>query len=287
MPKRAAKNSNRRSQKAARGRYGPFSAGRQYVPRNLFGGGGGGGGGGLFGGQPVAQNMGALVGSAVTRSGLLKEANHRHVINILSDSTAQLTIDATAGGVAQFNTSLVPASPNLSMQFSLDGVTLFLGGIQAFTCALPGKSTLVGMYDTYQIQKIDVIMYVSGMATENDPGAGILAVQPIIVYAPDSDDASSTNRDDLLQYSTASIVQPTTAKPLAVTIKPAASVQMYASLVSTGYGRVFSPDLNVSSSNIPHYGLKMCADLMRSTAAGTHAQITFMFRYHLLMKATR
>jgi len=248
----------------------------------------GAGGGGLFGGggaQAVAPGMAALMRRRPGRS-LLKEASHKHVITMLSDTSFPISITSNADGQPSF-VAAGQSSANLSMEFSLDGAQIAIGGTNAVFCPLPGKATLVAMYDVYQIDSVDIRMFTANNATENDPQSGTPPIQPLFVVAPDTDDSANTTREDLLQYSTAQVVQPGTGNPLAISIKPAAAVQMYASLVSAGYGRVFSPELDMGNSNVPHYGVKMCCDVLRVPTAQVHAWVNFQIVYHLTCKSTR
>lgn len=223
------------------------------------------------------------------RSRTTNELSHKHVVTILSSSTNYIQVGNDAAGSPSFACPGGGSSPNLSMAFSLDGVQIYLGGAGGFACALPGKLTLTAMYDEYQIDHIEITMFVNNLASNDQVGVspGLNNVQPIFIAAPDTDDAGSTNRDDLLQYSTVQTFQPTPGKPMVCRIKPAAAVQMYATLVNSGYGRKFSPSLNCSYTNVQHYGFKMCCDGFRAPNNLINCAVDFQFKYFMTFKSTR
>lgn len=243
--------------------------------------------GGYLGfGLPVGNSASDIIASSSgTRP--IRELVHKHVVNMLSDSTSLMYIESTASGTAQFVGTGFGSSPNISMSFSLDGATIYFGGASPMLCPLPGKATLTAMYDVYKLDAVEVFMFIGSNAIENDLGAGLAAIQPMILFAPDTDDANNTTRDDLLQYSTAQLVQPTLGKPLYINVKPAAQINMTHLPGTSGLGRVFSPELNMASTSTPHYGLKLNCGLMKSIAVESHCQIGFAFKFHLTCKSTR
>ncbi|AXQ66166.1 MAG: capsid protein [Cressdnaviricota sp.] len=229
------------------------------------------------------------------------ESIHRHTVCCSSSSTAVMYVNYPASGVATFAVSPLIQSQNLSIQFSLATVDIFLGGVAALSVPVPNTAELQAMYDTYQLAQVEIRMYLGANDSKtglDDTGiAGAVNYNsnwplPIVGYAPDTDDAANTSITQLQQYSTYKQLQPIAGKPLVTRIVPACAGGVWNGPVRSGYTRLTRQDVNVANPGVPHYGLKMCVDGMKSTAgaAGTGEVASLMsmfFKLHFVMKNTR
>jgi len=247
--------------------------------------------GGYLGfGLPVARDSSDVIGS-LSNGRPIRELVHKHTVSLLSDSITTISVASQgASGVVNWvlgTNNGIGAHPNMQMSFSLDGVAIYLAGVAQVNIPLPGKATLLAMYDVYRIDSVEVTMYIGGLAVTDDLSVVKAAVQPLFLMATDTDDAQDTGRDSLLQYSTCQIIQPVTGKPIYVKIKPAAQIMMTHLPVTSGLGRVFSPELNMASTSTPHYGLKLCAGLGKTDDIDNQFAITFAYKFNLTCKSTR
>lgn len=234
----------------------------------------------------------------VPRPRINSERAHRHVVT-LATSTAglqfspKLAIYSDANGTPSFYNPGVtggPSSPNLSMSFSLDEMQIFIGGTLANTVLVPNSPELQVLYDTYQIEKVDVAVYFGNTESlaSGDSQLGAQWIMPLIGYAPDTDDAGNTSITQLQQYSTYKVHQ--TVAPLRCSIVPCARGAVQGSALSStasGYTRLQRQDIDIASPSAPHFGLKMCVDNLRANPNGINTLVSIQARMHFLMKATR
>lgn len=229
----------------------------------------------------------------VRRSSAAGELKHKHILNILSsEPTYGMGIQTSSTGQCQWSTSAGNIGTSLSFIFSLNQVRILVDGGVAVQIPVPGIAALLAMYDSYRIDQIDMEMYVGSMNCQDASLSGSQAqFQPIILMSPDTEDAANTPLNDLLQYSTTVVVQPTNGKPATMSIKPAAIVGYNADPggAVAGFGRKFSPTLAIATPDVGHFGIKMCSDMARTTNGSLrhYGNVTFRFRYHVTMMGTR
>lgn len=233
----------------------------------------------------------------VPRPRINGELAHRHIVtcsSTTSSSGSNMYIASTLGSPT-FNAGAIN-SPNMSMSWSLANMVIALGGVPAITIPLPNVAELQQLYDTFQIEKVEVTLFFG--ATESlvsgDAQLGVQWVMPLIGYAPDTDDASNTGITQLQQYSTYKCTQ--ASSPLKINIVPCSAGATFDPTSGTvpaqlGFTRLQRQDINVAYAGTPHYGLKFACDTFRSLPAGsTGGALTYVSvqsRLHLLMKATR
>ncbi len=218
---------------------------------------------------------------------------HRHVVCCSSSAATKLFINYAGG--AKFQAGLV-ASPNMSMQFSLGSVDVFLGGAAAFSVAVPGAATLASLYDTYQIEKVEYRIYLGANSSptgQEDTGiAGTINFDwdsplPIIGYAPDTDDANNTDLTDLQQFSNYKQAQPIAGRPMYGSLVPAVAGGVWNGPIRSGYTRLVRQDVNCANPGVPHYGLKACIDGLQAGANSNVCLASLYFKLHFVMKQTR
>lgn len=225
-------------------------------------------------------------GSMVPRNLLNGEKAHRHIVTCSSSTQVPIFINCPTSGVALFAISPfgTPSSPNLSINFSLADVVMSLGGIPALTIPNPSIAELQQLYDTFQIEKVEITVF-SGNTESTVTGEALTGynyVLPLIGHTPDTDDAGNTSLTQLQQYSTYKCEQLGVA-PLRMTVVPCIAGQTF----GTGYVRAQKQDVNVSYAATPHYGYKMAVDGFKSNPNTNNCILSFQFRIHYLMKTTR
>lgn len=194
-------------------------------------------------------------------------------------------------GVPEFtNMSGLAAGPNISMEFALTGVNIYINNTLAVNAAMPSNTEFSNLFDLYMIDKVDICPWATyssqGMAYPIGAGPGML---PFVCYAADDDDSSATGVTTLQQYDTCQYTNFSGLGPRdkLITIYPKYASQTYQTAVTTGYApkRGF---VNSTNSSVPHFGFKMALDdsAFTSTGATNLAIINFVFKYHLKLKGT-
>lgn len=234
----------------------------------------------------------------VPRPRLNGELAHRHVVTCSSTTGtggAQLFL-SNGAGVLNFvsNGPLgVNTSPNLSLSWSLAEMFVGIGGVPAIQIPVPNVAELQQLYDTFQIEKVELTMSFGNTESisAGEAQTGLNWVCPLIGHAPDIDDAANTNITQLQQYSTYKMHQST--DPLKVRFVPCPAGATYdptapaGGPAQIGFTRVQRQDINVAYAATPHYGYKMCVDTMRAQANGAVTLFSIQARVHFLMKNTR
>lgn len=217
----------------------------------------------------------------VPRPLLNREKGHRHVITCSTSPQEALLVANTAGGVSTFSGG-GRSSSNMSVTFSLSEVIIRLGGLTAITLNPPGFNELVNLYDTFQIEKVEMSIW-SG-CTESSTGAGntFTYTMPLIGHTVDMDDANNTSITNLQQYSTYRCSQLGQSVPLKSTFVPCVAGD-----VVSGQSRLQRQDVSTGFPNTPHYGYKLCVDGLHATLDTNTTLLSVQFRLHYLMKSTR
>lgn len=218
--------------------------------------------------------------SAVPRVRLNGEKAHRHVLTCSTSTQEIFYIQNSAGGVSNFITT-ARTGANVSVSFSLSEVILRIAGLTAITLAPSNFSELVALYDTYQIEKVELSLW-SG-TTEAGAAPGVATVTcPLIGHTVDMDDANNTPITSLQQYSTYRCDQLGNNKPIKATFVPCCAMD-----TTLGVSRGQKQDINTGFPNAPHYGYKLSVDGFHATDANVPTLLSMQFRIHYLMKSTR
>jgi len=221
----------------------------------------------------------------VPRPLLNGEMAHRHIVTMSSSTVNSVFIFCPTSGISIFQIpGAVPASSNLSLNFSLADTVISLGGFPALTVPNPSVAELQQLYDTFQIEKVEITVWSGNTESTvtGEPLTGQNYVLPLIGHAPDTDDAGNTSLTQLQQYSNYKCDQ-LGVKPLKATVVPCTAGTTF----GTGYTRLQKQDVNVSQAATPHYGYKMAVDGFRSNPNTVNCLLSFQFRIHYLMKSTR
>lgn len=232
----------------------------------------------------------------VPRPRLNGELAHRHVVTCASSTgpgSAPLLIQQIAGSL-QWVTGLTPASPNLSVSWSLAEMVIAIGGLTALRIAVPNVAELQQLYDMFQIEKVDITMSFGSQDSfvSNDINLGARHLIPLIGYSQDTDDAANTGITQLQQYSTYRMHQSDTQ--LKYSLVPCAAGTTFDPTAAgvpanLGFTRVQRQDINVAYAGTPHYGFKCAVDGMQANpnANFINTYVSIQSRIHFLMKNTR
>jgi len=222
----------------------------------------------------------------VPRPRINGEMAHRHICTSSTSNANQVFIRSPITGISEFSVSggAAPNSPNLSLNFSLAQTVVNLGGIPAFTVPNPSVAELQQLYDTFQIEKVEITVWCGNTESlvSGEPLSGIQYVLPLIGHTPDSDDDGNTSLSQLQQYSTYKCEQ-MGIRPIKAFVTPCVA----GSTFGGGFTRLQRQDVNVSQAATPHYGYKMAVDGFRSNPNINTTLLSFQFRIHYLMKCTR
>ena len=168
-----------------------------------------------------------------------------------------------------------------------------IGGVLADNVPVPNAGELQNLYDTFQIEKVEVTMFF-GKTGSNVEGTATLQgynyTLPLIGYAPDTDDQGNTSISQLQQYSNYKVHQ--SSSPLRMTVVPCAQFGLYDPIVAvppvqTGFARAQKQDVNTQYPSTPHYGVKFCADSFKGGMNDYNTLLSLQARIHFLMKSTR
>ena len=237
----------------------------------------------------------------VPRPRLNGELAHKHIVtlsNTTGNSNERLLMQYVSGQT-QFVSGPDPVtggfvtSPNMSISWSLAQMEIRLGGAAAINIPVPNTAELQALYDTFQIEKVDVtIFFGNNMSLVTaDTTAGYNWVLPLIGYAPDTDDNGNASFTALQQYSTFKVHQ--SASPLKKSLVPCPALQTSdaaGSFASGGYTRAQKLDIDCSYPDTPHNALKLSVDGLMGAPTGQNGAIgvlSVQSRIHFIMKGTR
>lgn len=189
-----------------------------------------------------------------------------------SNSDAGTTNPITVGGATTTNT---PAGTGES----------FGGNIKFMIDDLPGATDFTSLFDHYTIEQVDIeVNCLQNTAAVNVTNAD--NVMPSITYVPDFDDSAvPTTGASIREYQRARThTFRGSGKPLKFSIKPRTAVAVYRTAISSAYAAgAEGTALNLSYTDVPHYGIKFWVDNMAFdlTNPYTACDLQFRMKYHL------
>ena len=162
----------------------------------------------------------------------------------------------------------------LSFEFSLDQIYSY--------------SEFTTLFDKYRLDKVDVYIQMitnpdAQLVTNVTAGTNVNAATayinsnnwyPKMWYINDHDDSATTTIAAIKERVGVKccVLKPNVVKK--ITVKPAVAVQIYRTATTTGYGPKWGQYIDMSNTNVPHYGLKTVIDPLGLDPSGT-----FSFRY--------
>jgi len=183
----------------------------------------------------------------VPRPLLNREKAHRHILTCSTSTQEALYILNNTGGVADFVTA-AQTGANLSLTFSLSEVVVRISGLTAITLAPSNFSELVALYDTFQIEKVEISLWSSTSQASAQSGNNPF-LMPLIGHCPDTDDANNTSLTSLQQYAQYKCEQLGQSRPLKVSVVPCPQ-----GTVTSVRTRLQKQDINTGFPATPHHG---------------------------------
>lgn len=175
---------------------------------------------------------------------------------------------------------------DMQFVFSLQGVSIYIGGVYNTYLGLPNNSELTALYDQYRIDWVECQFFFNGnMSNVTSPSVSL----PIMYLCKDYDSSESANVQAIQQYATQQTWQLGMERGKGshtVRVKPNVDTIVYNSAVTSGYGRSkpMFIDTGAESVNVKHYGVKIAYDpIFKPAAATTCGYMTVNFKYHLTM----
>lgn len=161
------------------------------------------------------------------------------------------------------------------------------GSIKFQLSDLPKYTDFTSLFDHYTIEQVDIEMdLIQNSANLNHGGVG--GTMPSITYVPDFDDNNvPADGSALSQYQRSrTFTFRGSGKPLKFSIKPRVATTVYRTAITSAYaaGAENTP-LNLTYTDVPHYGVKFWFDNWPVSADGTiGAQLRVRMRYHLKLQ---
>lgn len=170
-------------------------------------------------------------------------------------------------GMSSFHTHTNNSSDSITCAATADKL-----GAMAFALADLPSSAATGVFDQYKILEIDLqfrprsnALNQVNVASPNDLLPGLMVV---VDY---DDDTALSTKTDAQQYD--NVVRAQAYEGVRVRFRPTIDPAIFASGAFTGYAIEESDKmwLDINSNTISHYGVKWCAELMRTSATTTIA----------------
>lgn len=168
--------------------------------------------------------------------------SHRSLLETYTDSTGLTTSNSLKAA-----TSTVFAS-----------VAFEIGDLDDFT-------SLSGAFDQYRIDWVDVFIKPSSNSYNGDSNASPNQARPNLYCVVDRDDATQpTSISQLRQYN--ECLEASSYEGVYFGFKPSVTPAYYSTGSFVGYGVEESQWIDVASSTVPHYGLKMAVEPLQATS---------------------
>ena len=165
--------------------------------------------------------------------------------------------------------------------------TTSINGMQFQLNQVRGYADFADLYDRYMITcvvvKFRLINNPDATWVINGPTAGALANPsnwfPKLYYCPDYDDSSSETLNQLKERAQTKLKILRPNQFVTVVVKPAVTIQTYATATSTGYAPKWRQWIDMAQQDIPHYGLKYVVD-----CSGLDPNDTYPFKIEIERK---
>lgn len=137
------------------------------------------------------------------------------------------------------------------------------------------SSEFSALYDQYVIDKVKVQFWL-----KVDPGAqtATMAIAPKLYWYRDLDDQSLASQNDMRERSNSKIAVLRTDRPVTIWVKPNVLNLVYRGVATSSYVPKFSQWLDMSATDVDHYGIKYNIDDLTTTAYKVDVETTYYFR---------
>lgn len=171
---------------------------------------------------------------------------------------------------------------DLSIDFSLSEMNLYVGGTVSNTVSIPGSTDFTALFEMWKIDKVELSMMFSSNAVS--PGTITAPTSPILVVAFDPNDTSVTSLNSLLQVNGNRIIQIANIRGesgYTTSFVPRCKAQSNTVPV-TGNGLLMPIGQYISTDSpaTTHNGIKMFYDNAKSTYASTIGSLSMYVKLH-------
>lgn len=140
---------------------------------------------------------------------------------------------------------------------------------------IPGIGDFTGLFDQYMITYIKLKFYLT-----TDPGAqtASTAIMPRMYWCKDYDDTTAPTSIDILRERNdvrTAVLRPD--RPIVVKLKPSVLQEVYRSAVATTYAPKWKQMIDMTQTDVPHYGLKYAIDNFTNTNYALRVEGTMWF----------
>ncbi len=220
-----------------------------------------------------AENKGSQITRGVTLRNAVSPPSNR-VHKIRRAFTRRFAFNPATGWDAS-------GSNNIQMSFAPGGSEIRLGGVAIYSDTLPNYAEFSNLFDQYRIRSVTCRFDWTANIYTN---TGTSNVPPLIYLVADYDDSTDAAVSALVQYPqvvTHSFIT-NGYTPLIFSLQPKPLRDVASTGILTGYGPMpRAPYLRTTDSTIPHYGIKIAADLQGATAATTIGYLTLTCYFDL------
>lgn len=177
---------------------------------------------------------------------------------------------------------------DMELFFTLNSVSLHLGGTLFATYAVPSSSEFTNLYDQYRIDYIDMdITFNSDISSTSNPTTSL----PKIWFVEDHNDVNATTLSQVMQYDNVQVWQLGLDGGVMkrIRIKPTTNSLVYYNAITSAYKKNSNKEwLDTQYPNIPYYGVKMVVDpIVYTGATQLLGYISMNWTYHITCQATK
>lgn len=152
----------------------------------------------------------------------------------------------------------------------------YLAGTSTNLGVLPNVSEFSSLFDQYMITHWQLRFYLS---VDPSAQAAASAVYPRLFWCTDNDDAvvpSSLNELRERSKTRTRILTPN--RPIVVNVKPSVLNEVYRGLATISFSPKWRQWIDMSNTDVPHYGLKWAIDNFTNTNYSLNIEQTMWFR---------
>lgn len=156
------------------------------------------------------------------------------------------------------------------------GFLPYLAGTSTSLGVLPNVSEFANLFDQYMITHWQLRFYLS---IDPSAQAAASAVYPRLFWCPDNDDvAIPSSLNELRERSKTRTRILTPSRPVIVNVKPSVLNEVYRGLGTITYSPKWKQWIDMSNTDVPHYGLKWAIDNLTNTNYSLNIEQVMWFR---------
>jgi hypothetical protein len=147
--------------------------------------------------------------------------------------------------------------------------------------SLPNVSDFTNLFDRYMITYVKCFIH---LKLDPSSQSATLATLPKLYYVRDYDDATTPSSiNELREHSKCTYRVMNPNRPIVIGIKPATLALAYRSAVASTYSPKWKTWIDMATTDVPHYGLKLAIDDLTNT----NYKVDFEYKIWFACKDTR